>query len=143
MKKERERCIPVSVAIAFGIIFGIITALIWGAGLAPLIREMIPYVIAFEIIVAAVTALISSKNGYFKFGYDSCEHPEPCYKTIKNYTATILITAAISILVGLIILATFLPFIFRLIFAFTGGIAFWINLISFVIYIICLSKKAE
>jgi hypothetical protein len=141
MSKDISRSISISVAITLGIIFGIITALIWSGGFAPFIRAMIPYAIAFEIIAAAVTALISSKCGYFKFGYDANEHPGPFHRAVKNYTPTILITAAITILVGLIILATFLPFVFRLIFAFIGGVSFWINLIVFVIYIIALSKK--
>ena len=128
-----------TLAAVAGILLGIVTVLIWYFGNAPFIRSMIPFVIATQIVIVAVTALVSVKHSYFNIR--SASLPEIGCCAIKSCTVVILITAALTILVGLAILATCLPFIFRTIFAFIGGISFWISLIAFIFYIICLVRR--
>ena len=109
-----------------GLILGIGSAVAWYFGYVLYVREMLPYAIAFGIILFVTTAVLRFAYGdlrEWKFG-------------IRKLSPLVLITAAIFIVVGLFVLATYLSMTLRMTLAIVGSISFWMMLLGFITMIL-------
>lgn len=112
---------------------GSANALIWQAGYIPFVRPMIPYALFFAIILFVITVIMKARCG---------NTAELCLTStcasLRKYSPVILIAASIFIVFSMVVLATYLPYAFRLALAFIGSIAFWTMLFEFVAMVFCI-----
>ena len=127
-----------------GVLIGIVNALAWYFGFINSVRIMIPYALAFVILLFITTAILKAKCGNIRCVEEKCLDAERYNKTCNNvncYANLIILVAAIFIVFAIIVLATSFPFDINAILAFIGCIAFWIMLISFVLMIINICQR--
>ncbi|MEL4106482.1 hypothetical protein AAFA46_06555 [Oscillospiraceae bacterium WX1] len=108
--------------------------MVWYYGFIQYVREMIPYALAFGVILFVMTAILKARCGNMAEGIcltSTCS-------SLRKYSLVILISAAIFIVFSMIVLATFLPLLVRLILAFIGSISFWTMLFEFVAMLFCM-----
>ena len=139
---KRRGCISIGLLVFLGLVMGVASALVWYFGTiyglyTLLLREMLPYALVFSAVLFFVTAILRLKCGYsFTPMHDECCKKHACMSVCK-YSPIILITAAVFILVALIVLRTFFSFTVRAILAFIGAISFWTMLVSFLAMLFC------
>ena len=126
-------CIPNFVLVIFGILFGTASALVWNGGYIQFVRPTLPYVLVFAILLFVVTAVLKAKCGNTE---EKCLS-STCF-SLRKYSPLIMITSAIFIVFSIVVLATYLPYTFRLILAFIGSISFWTMLFEFMAMVACI-----
>lgn len=123
----KPKCISKCCLIVLGIIFGIATTLLYYFLMINSVRLMIPYALAFGIIIFITTAVLIC----------CC----PYRRSICKYAALILITAAIFILFALVILAMEMSFMLNVILSFIGSTVFGIMLFAFIAMFLCILSQ--
>lgn len=117
-----------------GALFGTGTALIWNAGFVQNVRVTIPYVLVLAIILFAITAVLKARCG----NTAEVVLTSTC-SSLRKYSPFVIITAAIVIVISILILATVLTLpTLKLVLAFIGAIEFWTMLLEFIAMIFCM-----
>ena len=122
----RKNCI---LSVIIGLILGIASALLWYFGYVLYLREMLPFALAFGIILFITTVVL-------RFVCGNAEECNCVCRCIHKLSPLVIITAAIFIVAALIVLATYLSLTLRLILALVGGISFFIMLAVFIAMIL-------
>jgi hypothetical protein len=126
--------VPNFVLVVLGAIFGAATGLLWYYGFIQFVRDMIPYALVIAVILFVVTAVLKARCGNMAEGLlltSTCS-------SLRKYSGVLMIAAAIFIVFSIIVLATFLPFVARVILAFIGSVTFFTMLFEFVGMIFCM-----
>lgn len=131
-------CIPNFVLVILATLLGAASALVWYFGLIQFVREMIPYALAFAVVLFAVTAILKAKCGNMN-GEVLCL-TSTC-SSLRKYSPIIFVSALLFIVFAIIVLATFLPFVVRIILAIIGSISFWTLLLSFAAMLFCIMYR--
>jgi len=139
----KRRFVSPALLIFLGFVFGAVTALIWYFGPVLFVRDMLPFALAFAIIIFIVTAIL-----WLKCGYNTRATEEECHRIItciciRKYFPIIMISAAVFIVFSLTVLASFFSLTVRAILAFLGSTSFWTMLISFITMTFCISDKHQ
>ena len=122
----RRNCI---LSVIIGLILGVASALLWYFGYVLYAREMLPFALAFGIILFFTTAIL-------RFASEDPDGHHCVHRCIRRISPLVTITAAIFIIVALVVLATYLSLTLRIILALVGSISFWIMLIGFITMIL-------
>ncbi len=140
----RDRhCISNGLLILFGILLGVAVALIWYFGFAVFTRAMVPYALAFAIVLFITTAIFRAICGTSPRVCHQEFHLSPTCCSLSKYSPAILISGAISIVASLVFLATDLAVVGKVILAFILAISFETMLIGFLAMILCISFRRE
>ncbi len=140
---RRNKCgTPNALVVLLGFVFGISIALAWYFGFVDYVRQMIPFALAFAIVLFTTTAIFKALNGE-----SSGKGPEKCYPSFRfclcKYSPLLLISAAVFIAFSLLFLATYLPFAARVVMAFIGSISFWTMFFTFISMILCMPCRRQ
>lgn len=137
----RRRCVSTALLVFIGLIFGAVTALVWYFGPILFVREMLPFALAFAIVIFVFTAILRVKCGSpIRAAIEECHKNITCM-SIRKYSPLIMITAAVFIVFSLTVLASYFSLTVRAILALIGATSFWTMLISFIVMIFCISYK--
>ena len=140
---KNSNCISNGLLILFGILFGVAIALIWVFGFAVFSRAMVPYALAFAIILFITTAIFRAICGNNQCECHHEYHLSPTCCSLSKYSPLVLISAVICIVASLIFLATNFTFTGKAILAFICAISFSTMLSGFLGMIFCISFKRE
>jgi len=141
--RKNKHCISTGLLVLFGILLGVIVALVWYFGFAVFTRAMVPYALAFAIVLFIFTAIFKAVCGNSKSACHQEVRLSPTCCSLSKYSPLILISAAISIVGSLVFLATDLTFTWKVILAFIDAISFEAMLFGFLGMISCISFKRE
>lgn len=140
---NNRNCISNGLVILFGVLFGVLVALVWFFGFAIFTRAMVPYALAFAIILFITTAIFRAICGNYRSECHQEFHLTPTCCSLSKYSPLILISAAISIVASLVFLATNFTFTGNAILAFIDAISFGTMLFGFLGMILCISFRRE
>lgn len=134
-------CVSIVLLVFLSLLLGIANALLWYFGYIPFVRAMLPFALAFAIVILIVTAILKAKCGYSQgMAAEGCHVVKTCM-SLRKYSPVILITATIFISFAILTLATYFSFTVRTILAFIGSISFWTMFFSFIAMISCISYR--
>lgn len=125
----------------FGILIGVVNALVWVFGYINFVRPMIPYALFSIVFMFITTAVLKAACGNARLLEGT--FPSPTCRSVSTYSPVILITAAIFIVFAIVVLATHLAFVVRIVLAFIGCVSFWVMLLSFVAMIVFIFRKCS
>ncbi len=140
---NNRRCISIGLLILFGILFGVAVALIWFFGFAVFTRAMVPYALAFAIVLLTTTVIFKAVCGnphrecYQEF------HISPTCCSLSKYSPLVFISATVCIVGSLIFLAVDWIFTWKAVLAFVDAISFGIMVFGFFGMIFCISFSRE
>ncbi|NLW65520.1 MAG: hypothetical protein GXY26_04750 [Clostridiales bacterium] len=141
MCRRKECCVSIVLLLFIGLVLGVANVLIWYFGNILYVREMLPFALAFAIVLFITTSILRVKYGLCEsIVAEKCHTLFSC-NSLRKYSPVILITAAIFIIFSMVVLATYLSLTMRVILAFTGAVSFWIMLPSFITMVLCVSRK--
>lgn len=143
MSCRNRHCISNGLIILFGFILGALSSLAWYFGYVQHARDMIPYALAFAIILFITTAIFRAVCGNSTRECHQDFRISPTCCSVNKYSPLVLLTAAIFIVFSMVFLATYLPYIARVIMSFIGSISFWTMLFAFIGMIFCISYRHQ
>jgi hypothetical protein len=127
-------CIPNFVLWIIGALFGASSALVWNAGFIQNVRGTIPYVLVLAVILFAITAVLKARCG----NTAEVVLTSTC-SSLRKYSPSVIITAAIVIVFAIFVIATVLTLpTLKLVLAFVGAISFWTMLLEFIAMVSCM-----
>lgn len=125
----------------FSIVAGIVLTFVWASGLIIFARVMVPYAIGLAALIFIVTSILSTKCGYIEDDREPCQTFSLVCMSIRRYSATVLLSAAIVLLLSLVFVATYLPFVARAIITFLTTASFLTMLLTFIVMIFSMKAK--
>lgn len=140
---KNKHCISIGLLVLFGILFGVAVALIWFFGFAVFARAMVPYALAFAVILLIITVIFRAICGDPHRECHQEFHLSPTCCSLRKYSSLVFISAAVSIVGSLIFLATDWIFTWKAVLAFVDAISFGIMVFGFFGMIFCMSFRRE
>jgi hypothetical protein len=138
---NEKRYISQALLIIVGILIGSINVMIWYVGDIRFVRDMIPYALVFGMVLFTVTAVIKARCGGPQCMDDDCFHISPTCASVRKYSPLVMIAGAVFIVFSMTVLATYLPYVVRMVLGFIGSISFWKLLPSFITMIACIFRR--
>lgn len=143
MSCQNRNCISIGLLVLLGIMFGVAVALIWFFGFAVFTRAMVPYALAFAIILLTTTVVFKAICGNHRGDCYQEFHLSPTCCSLSKYSLLVFISAAVCIIGSLIFLATDWIFPWKAVLAFIDAISFGIMVVGFSGMFSCISFRRE
>lgn len=130
--------------IFLGVFLGIASSYAWFLGYIEFVRETLPYLFAYSLLLLLMTAILKARCGNAPVFTSDESHPvNPTYVSVSKYSTIVLIAAAILLIVTMTIMATHLSVILRFILGLIAGTSLWISFLAFISMIYCIYLKRK
>lgn len=143
LSHDNSRFFPIWEILLFSVTVGVILTFLWASSLVIFARLMVPYALGIAALIFIVTAIMSAKCGCTDDHREPCRPCSPTCMSIGKYSATVIISAAIVLLLILVFIATNLPFVAKAIVAFLTTTSFSTTLLTFIVMIFSMKARKD